>query len=342
MKQANLSCVRLIATLMIISCHILQGLDLEAAFWVNVGVQIFFVLSGYLYSKKEITDIKQFYKKQYRKIIAPYIILVIILFTTLTILKLPMIDNKFTLLGIFLGFQNWTGTSAILSHTWFISYILLCYLITPILKKIKIFNNTENYLKTILGFIVLALVLQLFISYRVINIIGSYILLYIAGYILGNTDSKKIPRICIAIVALTLLILPLRIWIQYYDPVRLINFINYFKIGSSDFISYHHGLIGISLFLIIMIIFKKIKYNKLLYYSDKYSYYIYLVHQIFILKNFSLLNITQSLLLNVILIIIATIISALVLYYLTKLLNLIIDFVIKKVNTLKKERLQHD
>ena len=191
MKQANLSCVCLIATLMIISCHILQGLDLEAAFWLNVGVQIFFVLSGYLYSKKEIKAVKLFYKKQYRKIIVPYIILITIIFATLKISKLPMIDNKFTLLGIFLGFQNWTGTSAIVSHTWFISYILLCYLITPILKKIKIFNNTENYFKTILGFIALALILQLFISYGVINIIASYILLYIMGYILGNTDSKK-------------------------------------------------------------------------------------------------------------------------------------------------------
>lgn len=342
MKQANLSCVRLIATLMIISCHILQGLDLEAAFWLNVGVQIFFVLSGYLYSKKEIKDVKLFYKKQYRKIIVPYIILITIIFTTLKISKLPMIDNKFTLLGIFLGFQNWTGTSAIVSHTWFISYILLCYLITPILKKIKIFNNTENYLKTILGFIALALILQLFISYSVINIIGSYILLYIIGYILGNTDSKKMRKICIVFVTLTLLILPLRIWVQYYNPVTLINFINYFKIGSSDFISYHHGLIGISLFLIIALLFKKIKYNKLLYYSDKYSYYVYLVHQIFILKNYSLLNISQSLLLNILLIIIVTIISAIVLYYLTKLFNLVIDVLIKKVKYFKKEGIKID
>ena len=338
MKQANLSCVRLIATLMIISCHILQGLNLEAAFWLNVGVQVFFVLSGFLYSKKEIKDVKKFYKKQYRKIIISYIILIIIIFSIVIITKGPMIYNKFTLLGIFLGFQNWTGTLALLSHTWFVSYILICYLITPILKRIKIFNNTENYFKTILGFIALALILQLFISYGIINVNGSYILLYIAGYILGNTNPKKLWKICIAFTFLTLLILPLRIMVQYYNPTNLINYINYFRIGTSNFISYHHGLIGISLFLIIAIIFKKIKYNKLLYYSDKYSYYVYLVHQIFILNQFSLLDITNYLWINIILILFITIVSAIALYYLTKLINLLINVATKKLKCFLESR----
>lgn len=55
-KDLKISVIRLIAVLMIISCHILQGLKYEAAYWVNLGVQVFFFISGYLYGKKEIKN----------------------------------------------------------------------------------------------------------------------------------------------------------------------------------------------------------------------------------------------------------------------------------------------
>lgn len=322
MKLANLSCVRLIATLMIFSCHILQGLNLELAFWVNVGVQIFFVLSGYLYSKKKINNTKEFYKKQYKKIMIPYIILLVIMILITLIQSKEIILSKFMLLGAFLGFQGWSGTFQGLTHTWFISYILLCYLITPILKQIKVFNDTNNYKKTIIVFILFAIVLQLSISFNVLRINGSYILLYIMGYILGNTNKDSYKKLCLVFMFLTIITLPLRIMVQYYENNTLISLINYFRIGIDNFISYNHGLLGITLFLLIIIFTKKIKYNTILYYSDKYSYYIYLVHQIFILNDYSLLHITNSLTINILLISLITIIAAILLYYLTKILEI--------------------
>lgn len=144
MKQGNLSCIRLIAMLMIISCHILQGLHLEAAFWLNLGVQVFFVLSGYLYSKKKISNAKEFYVKQYKKIIIPYLVICIIMFI-LNYCNGYTTFNKFTTLGGLLGFQGWIGSIRNMSHTWFVSYILLCYLITPLLEK----NNKQTKSKKI-------------------------------------------------------------------------------------------------------------------------------------------------------------------------------------------------
>lgn len=201
MRQGNLSCIRLIATIMIISCHILQGLDLEAAFWVNLGVQIFFILSGYLYSRKKITNVKDFYYKQYIKIIAPYLLLCIFVLASNTFNGFKEI-NKFTTIG--------------------------------------------------------------------------------------------------------------------------------------DFTSYHHALCGIVLFLIMKNIFKKVKHNKVLELSDKYSYYIYLVHQLFILNDYSFLNKTNSLFLNIIIIIILTLVSAIVLHYITNKIN----YLIKKINEKNKKDLQ--
>lgn len=53
-KNINISVIRLISLLMIITCHIFQGLDNELAFWFNLGVQIFFFISGYLMVIKKL------------------------------------------------------------------------------------------------------------------------------------------------------------------------------------------------------------------------------------------------------------------------------------------------
>ena len=58
-KDAAISLIRLLSLLAIIICHILQGLNLEAAFWLNIGVQVFLFMSGYLYGQKKY---RQYYK----------------------------------------------------------------------------------------------------------------------------------------------------------------------------------------------------------------------------------------------------------------------------------------
>ena len=50
MRNYNISVIRGIAVCMIVSCHIFQGLHIELAYWMNVGVQIFLCMSGYLLS----------------------------------------------------------------------------------------------------------------------------------------------------------------------------------------------------------------------------------------------------------------------------------------------------
>lgn len=41
----SVSLIRLIATIFIITCHIMQYLSIELAWWFNVGVQIFLCMS---------------------------------------------------------------------------------------------------------------------------------------------------------------------------------------------------------------------------------------------------------------------------------------------------------
>ena len=50
--NGGISLIRFISTIMIVSCHFLQYFNLELAWWLNVGVQIFFIMSGFLYGNK--------------------------------------------------------------------------------------------------------------------------------------------------------------------------------------------------------------------------------------------------------------------------------------------------
>ena len=73
----------------------------------------------------------------------------------------------------------------------------------------------------------------------------------------------------------------------------------------TQIMEWHHSLLGISLFFGMLIILEKteVKRNTVINYLDKYSYSIYLVHQIFILNTFSLLHITGYVAINLLIII---------------------------------------
>ena len=49
-ESYSISTIRAISVLMIFFCHILQGIDSIMAWWLNVGVQIFLFMSGFLIS----------------------------------------------------------------------------------------------------------------------------------------------------------------------------------------------------------------------------------------------------------------------------------------------------
>ncbi|MCF2660187.1 hypothetical protein JQM83_13475 [Parabacteroides distasonis] len=65
--------------IMIVICHMLQYYDNELSRWFNVGVQIFFVISGFLYGSKYVHNPILFLKKAAIKIFIPYYVFI---FTT--------------------------------------------------------------------------------------------------------------------------------------------------------------------------------------------------------------------------------------------------------------------
>ncbi len=54
-ESKAISLVRIMAMFSIVLCHVFQAYNNSLAWRFNVGVQVFLVLSGYLYGHKEIS-----------------------------------------------------------------------------------------------------------------------------------------------------------------------------------------------------------------------------------------------------------------------------------------------
>ena len=77
-QSIAISVIRVLAMSLIVACHIAQAYEYQTAFLLNVGVQIFFLTSGFLYGKIDITNPSEFYKKRLTRIYIPYALVVAI------------------------------------------------------------------------------------------------------------------------------------------------------------------------------------------------------------------------------------------------------------------------
>ena len=308
-RNYSISAIRFISMLMIIACHILQGLQIKWAFWVNVGVQLFFFVSGFLYGKKKIVDAKNFYVKKIKKILFPYITVLVILL----LLEFFVLKNHYSLtkvVGCFMGFGAFVGNIPILSHTWFVSYILLCYLLVPILQNVF---NDDKFKNNFFLFILVTFLIQMFQKFDVIRVEASWLNNFVFGYFYGKCCNEKTQeKIFNAFMfVMFLIIIPFAIIYQEQLQVNLPSILNS---NANTIINYGHVMLGSVLFIAFYKILNSchIRENIILDFSDKYSYYIYLVHQIFILNSFSVLFLTKSLFINILLILLFSILSAMI------------------------------
>ena len=321
MRNYNISVIRGIAVCMIVSCHIFQGLHIELAYWMNVGVQIFLCMSGYLYGKKSIGNTKKWYIRRYLKIMIPMWVMLTFLLLTLKFTHTSSY-SKFSAIASYLGIAGFQ-TIPELTHTWFITYILFCYLITPLLEKIDITNNTSQ-LKFTVNLVGIIVCLEFLYVGKIIGMLPQYVSVYIIGYYIARNEymnGERTRNIYLKLFGiLTIILFPVRLLVQY-GHLKINN--AYWEILRGQIMDWHHLLIGISLFLVMLTFFekRKIKSNKLIDWLDNYSYYIYLVHQIFILNTFSLLRITDFLILNIAIIIFLIIIASVILERITHIIN---------------------
>lgn len=285
--------IRLLAMLSIIACHFCQYYNSEWAWWLNVGVQVFFIISGYLYGNRSIDAPVPWLKKRFVKILTPYYI-----FLTLAIVGYLIVSPERLGLANVISSYFVVGTIQGIGHLWFVSYILFCYFITPYLAAIRDYLSKKNLLFAIGSIVVL------FGVYSIIEIlinghfrpgrVGCYILGYFTAVFVNRLGEKTI-NICF-----WMSLIPTAISTYVYCHLHYIQGLE-MKGMLVHITDYSHAFLGYSITMLLMIVFKEIKKSRMLEFSDKYSYEIYLVHQLFILSPLTLLNTSHHFTINVLL-----------------------------------------
>lgn len=301
-----ISAIRAIAMALIIACHFLQYYDNELCYWMNVGVQIFFVISGFLYGNKYIDNPLVFLVKRFKKLLVPYWLFLLFALSLYAVFSRDTLHISDVFKSIACA-----GTIKGLGHLWFVGYILFCYLLTPYLQWIRIQLSDLSFKRAFIEITVLLLLVQIcgyaFDSYFMPDRISCYII----GYYLPTLSvkaNKTTKDFSFWLLVLTVIVMNVaRIYLKYYAmdlfPSVIVNAI----------VRYAHLLLGVALFALLFKVLSGVNYNAFLKWSDKYSYPVYLVHLLFIISPFTLMEITSIKPINWSIVLTATIVSAILL-----------------------------
>ena len=285
-KDYSISFCRLLAMVFIITCHILQRdnvvtdvgkIQIKWAAWFNVGVQMFLFISGYLYGRKGTLNTAKFIKSSTLKILVDYYIFATIVIALYVISPVVTV-SKIDLLGLYM-FLPVEGVE----HLWFVSTILICYLLTPILKAIldEVQNNNDLFFwVNVVGLLV---VVHLFHA-RFLASDRAWTNCYILGMVYSYLEKRKREnRYCFYIMISMgiVLLLITQLLCDIYSITTHYNLI----------LQYGHVFLGVGLVIVFRKIFSIIRSTgyggAILDWSDQYSYDVYLVHHILIQSKFA-------------------------------------------------------
>ena len=150
-KQSSLSFItwlRACSAIFILLCHYCSRcshpLVAMMAMVFNIGVHLFFLMSGFLVGYKGIPkSYTAWYKRRIKRIFIPFwsFLLVLAIVHTTRNLSLLSADWLYLVLGLQGTVVNVWGAE----QTWFISVLLLCYLFSPvILSAIRMVSESSN------------------------------------------------------------------------------------------------------------------------------------------------------------------------------------------------------
>lgn len=278
MRINNFSMYRFLAPILIFVFHIYYCLEPSTNMMTvlfSKCVQGLTVLSGILYGMKTIKDTKTFYIKNFKKILLP--VVVTFLLTSLMVFGFMLYykDQNF--------FKYWFGNATngtflfVFGNLWYVPMILLCYLMTPLLQKVR----DE---KKIMPIIIITLLMVLELMLPLNNNFRWYpftFIFYVAGFFVGSskmlTNTLKGNRYSY-IFGLVSLILNIVIFFLY----KRAHFFGVMSSYMSNFLPCLFGFLSFFTFTFLTVWLNKIKHvEKLFKITDKLSYEFYIVNQMF-------------------------------------------------------------
>lgn len=220
-KNYSLSLMRFLAMLSLTTCHMFQQAGHEiTANLLSTAVQVFLLLSGYLYAHKEFSDPAarvSFVLKNVVKILLDFYLCVFLLILPVYYFKAPEYLTGSNIYRLLLGHSGWYGVH----HLWYISSCLLCYMATPALYDLKRYFRAKNC--TLAGVIVLIAVMEVLLKSFESYFQAYWLSCYVIGYFVADIkdDMPKLRRVWIAALVLGIGLTALTYWYRfyYYDSV---------------------------------------------------------------------------------------------------------------------------
>ena len=323
--------LRAVATVLIVACHFSQAFNNHWAYVFDIGVPLFFIMSGYLYGFKQIESWDSFFFKRWKKLYIPYIIFFVFIVFALKIFHIEKIRLEEVIKVIYLC-QGYIGTAFTgAGQIWFITAIFACYWITPVLQKITL-SGGGKFVGIILIVISLITFLLLTFNYSTSPVARwySWFFNYAVGYFLSRTkESIKYLYFGISTVFL-IIVLSILSWGD------LLNWNTWISISFHAF-SAHVVFLA---FIFGSKVLKPLKVLMPVSLIEVYSYYIYFVHYPFTLGPWSIIGVTNNVGLDIVLLIIVIAITTAILFYLSKYVEKALDWVLtnnKKVGSNRVE-----
>lgn len=333
-KNYTISSLRFLALMLVIGCHLFEWIGIHSekysSFLIlignysSVGVQIFLLISGFLYGKKlddewgggvKSASRVRFVLKNYWKILKDYYAHYILFTIPLCIILQPEVLSVRSLWGMLTCWCTFGGEVQL----WFIPYILFCYLITPFLYDIRswIMEKSDGWFY----FFILIFVIEiLFLEYKS-YFIPAWICCYIIGFFIPKLMEKKVFFLnwhyFFCLILLCICMNSIKIYLKY-----IIN-VNWQGFKANVLIEYYNWaqvvlavvIFSATYYIAQRYFFLHVARVKWLDLADKYSYDIYISHMIFVKGMLSTVFLTDSIMLNLVITIIAILISSIVLYY---------------------------
>lgn len=303
-----ISALRFISMGMIIACHFCQYHNNELAWWLNIGVQCFFILSGFLYGTKKISEPIKWLSRNFVKVLIPYYTFLICALALYVCFTPSSLQIKSVVKAVFC-----VGTIDGLGHLWFVGYILFCYFLTPFLFKFSEYIEQRNFksqLGRIFGLLVVYMILGMLTqSYFKPDRVLCYLVGYFSSFLIQKHGVIVLKWILWSCVPLAFLSKFSYVYYKFIEPNISL---------CSPMYRLSHIFMGTAVTFVLMFLLMKVKLlkcSKLLTYSDKYSYSVYLVHQLFILSPLTLMTVVENKWLSMLIILFVIILSALLLHW---------------------------
>ena len=334
-KRDNyISFFRILSMMFIFGCHTIRIHSVSQ--FLHIGVQMFFIISGFLYGQKEIKNVWAWLCKRYL-----YLFIPIIIFVSFLGIYIDISNGNFDLYKIFIYIFGLEGVNFLQGyidpitfnnilyngtyHLWFITVLMICYLLTALV------NFVETKIKFQKNIFILCFVIVFVFSLITpfISIYFSHIIVYFLGYIFSRYFYNYYTSVSGKQLLLNLFLFVFGVFIKLlgrhlFDETILYNDV----ISPLSF-----NIITIALLVVLRYIF--IRYsktlNKIMEYNvvkhlDKISYYFYIVHYAFLIGPLFILHDSSDIVLfiSVLYALLLSILSAEILMFVSVRINKVI------------------